>query len=92
MERHALEQAFRAFLDARERLPLAPDSPFRYDLADEAESGSWRFMRGQMIADELREATNLMNEWWSRLRDWSAWLPLTSAPSWFERMAPTRSP
>jgi hypothetical protein len=49
-------------------------------------------MRGEMIADHLRETTNLMNEWWSRLRDWSAWLALTSAPSWFERMAPTRSP
>jgi hypothetical protein len=79
MERHALEQAFRAFLDARERLPLAPDFPFRYDLVDEVESGSWRTMRGMMIADELREATNLMNEWWSRLRDWSAWLAVHDA-------------
>lgn len=79
MERHALEQAFRAFLDARERLPLAPDFPFRYDLVDELESGSWRTMMGMMIAYELREATNLMNEWWSRLRDWSAWLAVHDA-------------
>jgi hypothetical protein len=33
MERHALEQAFRAFLDARERLPFAPDSRFATTLS-----------------------------------------------------------
>lgn len=79
MERHALEQAFRAFLDAREQLPFAPDFPFRYDLVDEVKSGSWRFMRGEMIADHLQETANLMNEWWSRLRDWSAWLAVHDA-------------
>ena len=79
MERHTLEQAFRAFLDAREQLPLAPDFPFRFDLVDEVKSGSWRFMRGEMIADHLQETTNLMNEWWSRLRDWSAWLAVHDA-------------
>ncbi|MHB1618238.1 MAG: hypothetical protein ACYCOY_06085 [Metallibacterium sp.] len=79
MERHALEQAFRAFLDAREQVPLAPDFPFRYGLVDEVKSGSWRFMRGEMIADHLRETTNLMNEWWSRLRDWNAWLAVLDA-------------
>ena len=79
MERSALEQAFRAFLDAREQLPLAPDFPFRYDLVDEVKSGSWRLMGGEMIADHLLETTNLMNEWWSRLRDWSAWLAVHDA-------------
>lgn len=79
MERRALEQAFRAFLDAREQLPFAPDFPFRYDLVDEVKSGAWRFMRGEMIADHLQETTNLMNEWWSRLRDWSAWLAVHDA-------------
>ena len=79
MERHALEQAFRAFLDAREQLPPVPDFPFRFDLVDEVRSGSWRFMRGEMIADHLQETTNLMNDWWSRLRDWSAWLAVHDA-------------
>ena len=79
MERHALEQAFRAFLDAREQLPLAPDFPFCYALVDEMESGSWRLMGGEMIADHLQETTNLMNEWWSRLRDWQAWLDVIDA-------------
>ena len=79
MERHALEQAFRAFLDAREQVPLAPDFPFRYDLVDEVKSGAWRFMRGEMIADHLQETTNLMNEWCSRLRDWSAWQAVLDA-------------
>ena len=79
MARHALEQAFRAFLDAREQLPLAPDFPFRFDLVDEVKSGSWRFMRGEMIADHLQETTNLMNEWGLRLRDWNAWLAVHDA-------------
>lgn len=79
MERHALEQAFRAFLDAREQLPLAPDFPFRYDLTDEVKSGPWGMMAGLMLADLLNETTNLMNEWWSRLRDWSAWLVVHDA-------------
>ncbi len=79
MERHALEQAFQAFLDAREQLPLAPDFPFRFDLVDEVKSGSWRAMANLMLADHLQETTNLMNEWWSRLRDWNAWLAVLDA-------------
>ena len=79
MERHALEQAFRAFLDAREQLPLAPDFPFRFDLVDEVKFGSWWLNNGEMIADHLQETTNLMNEWWSRLRDWNAWLAVHDA-------------
>ena len=79
MERHALEQAFRAFLDAREQLPLAPDFPFRFDLVDEVKSGPWRGIARLMLADHLNETTNLMNEWWSRLRDWNAWLAVHDA-------------
>ena len=36
-------------------------------------------MRGEMIEDHLQETTNLMNEWWPRLRDWSAWLAVHDA-------------
>ena len=53
---------------------MPADFPLRYDLCDEVNDGPWRMRMGVMLADHLREATNYMNEWWGRLRDWQTWL------------------
>lgn len=50
--------------------PAGSYLPYDFDFIHNHE---WYILGGQMVADELREVTNIMNRWRSDLHRWHAW-------------------
>ena len=75
MERHALEAAFSQFLEER-RNAYRPsrDFPLPYERCDRVHEGGWHAPGATIVANDLRELTNLFNAWHNYQMDWAAWL------------------
>lgn len=71
-------QALNQFLERLDRLPseLKPDDPILpYDVCPRIEQVRWRIPFVQeMVRGELRELTNIINQWMALLKFWHAWL------------------
>ena len=68
-----LSAAVNRYLQRREVEGLAPSLeylPYDFELVDHHQ---WRMLGGEMVKDELREATNNLNGWQGALRRWHAW-------------------
>lgn len=68
-----LRTAFDAYLARRQEGELEPSSSYlAYDF-DHIGDLQWQLMGGEMVKDELRELTNILNHWHSSLQRWQVW-------------------
>ena len=68
-----LRSAFDAYLLQLDDVGLDPsESYLSYDF-DQIERHRWRTLGHEMVEDELREITNILNRWLRSLRQWRAW-------------------
>lgn len=73
--RDLYESAHRLFMDKLEAFIDPIEYPLSYDLADRIQHIQWgpAFM-GLAVANDLREAINLLHSWYGYLVDWSLWI------------------
>lgn len=68
-----LRTAFNAYLQRMSSGSLEPsESYLPYDLAD-VDGRQWQLLGNEMVKDELRELTNILNHWHGLLQRWHAW-------------------
>jgi len=68
-----LRTAFNAYLLRLNSGGLEPSKSYLpYDL-DDIEKRQWRLLGKEMVKDELRELTNILNHWHGSLQRWHAW-------------------
>ncbi|MEO8315600.1 MAG: hypothetical protein ABI645_12510 [Pseudomonadota bacterium] len=71
--RDLLRLGYESYLERMRAGGLEPDLPYLpYDFARFWEH-TWTHMGGAMIQGELRDFTNLLNDWQNRLTKWHAW-------------------
>ena len=82
-----LRKAFDAFLGTRAQVPSEPTRGFLPYNAVDLSALRWPVMGDILIKDDLRELTNLLNEWLGTLRRWHTWLVVSEGYSDDEKWA-----
>ena len=69
-----LREAFDRYLAFHDAGTLAPTEGYlSYAFLDELDQYEWHPPSGHLVADRLRELTNILNDWHGLLRSWHAW-------------------